>query len=218
MEYHKINQDDLKVLSSYISDPARFITNPTTHWDHDQFKTVRAMPDLVIQPVTNEEVQKVVKYASDHNIPIVPRGNSTDLMGANLTDEVDFCVPINHIPDVLHRVDELEKKTGMRIPNFGQAGDGNLHIYLCSDNMSDAEYKEKSDKVITELYKTAKALDGNMSGEYGIGYARKDWFEWYYGEDYTNLLRKIKKVFDPNSVLNPDKIFPLKDNTKLTIM
>lgn len=105
----------------------------------------------------------------------------------------------------------------MRIPNFGHAGDGNLHIYLCSDNMSDEEYKEKSDKVITELYKTAKALDGNMlSGEHGIGYARKDWFEWYYGEDYTNLLRKIKKVFDPNSVLNPDKIFPLQDNSKLT--
>lgn len=61
----------------------------------------------------------------------------------------------------------------MRIPNFGHAGDGNLHIYLCSDNMSDEEYKEKSDKVITELYKTAKALDGNMlSGEHGIGYAR----------------------------------------------
>lgn len=131
-------------------------------------------------------------------------------------DEVDICVPINHIPDVLHRVDELEKETGMRISNFGHAGDGNLHIYLCSDNMSDAEYKEKSDKVITELYKTAKALDGNMSGGHGIGYARKDWFEWYYGEDYTNLLRKIKKVFDPNSVLNPDKIFPLKDNAKLT--
>ena len=56
MEYHKINQEDLKALSSYIADPARLITNPTTHWDHDQFKTVRAMPALVIQPVTNEEV------------------------------------------------------------------------------------------------------------------------------------------------------------------
>ena len=75
-------------------------------------------------------------------------------------DEVDIYVPINHIPDVLDRVDELEKEIGMRIPNFGHAGDGNLHIYLCSDNMSDEEYKEKSDKVITELYKTAKALDG----------------------------------------------------------
>ena len=109
-------------------------------------------------------------------------------------DEVDICVPINHIPDVLHRILELEKEVGMRIPSFGHAGDGNLHIYLCSDDLSDDEYKQKSAKVITELYKTAKKLDGNMSGEHGIGYARKDWFEGYYGKDYTNLLRKIKKV------------------------
>ena len=73
--------------------------------------------------------------------------------------------------------------------------------------MSDDEYKQKSAKVITELYKTAKKLDGNMSGEHGIGYARKDWFEGYYGKDYTNLLRKIKKVFDPNGIINPYKIW-----------
>ena len=61
-------------------------------------------------------------------------------------DEVDICVPINHIPDVLHRVDELEKETGMRIPNFGHAGDNNLHIYLCSDNMSDADTRKRVTK------------------------------------------------------------------------
>lgn len=85
MEYHKINETDLENLRKFISDPERFITNPTKHWDHDQFRTVRAMPDLVIQPTTNEEVMNVVKYASDHSIPLVPRGNSTGLMGANLT-------------------------------------------------------------------------------------------------------------------------------------
>ena len=46
-----------------------------------------------------------------------------------------------------------------------------------------------------------------MSGEHGIGYARKDWFEEYYGKDYTNLVRKIKKVFDPNGIINPYKIW-----------
>lgn len=127
-------------------------------------------------------------------------------------DEVDICVPINKIPNVLDRIDELEKEVGMRIPNFGHAGDGNLHIYLCSDDDSDKVYAKKCHQVISELYKTAKALDGNMSGEHGIGYARKDYFEGYYGKDYTNLLRKVKKVFDPNSVINPDKIFPIKDN------
>ena len=85
MSYNKITSKDLEQLRSFIRDEDRFITKPTVHWDHDQFKTVRAMPDLVIQPTTNEEVEKVVKYASDHHIPIVPRGNSTGLMGANLS-------------------------------------------------------------------------------------------------------------------------------------
>ena len=49
-----------------------------------------------------------------------------------------------------------------------------------------------------------------MSGEHGIGYARQAYLEDYYGQDYTNLLREIKKVFDPNGVINSDKIFPLK--------
>lgn len=85
MNYHKINEEDISNLSKFISDTERFIKKPTQHWDHDQFKTVRAIPDLVIQPVTNEEVQNVVKYANDHNIALTPRGNSTGLMGANLT-------------------------------------------------------------------------------------------------------------------------------------
>ena len=426
MEYHQINDTDRENLRKFISEPERFVTEPTKHWDHDQFRTVTAMPELVIQPVTNQEVENVVKYASDHHIPLVPRGNSTGLMGANLSvdggisldmvkmnrileydpdgltmtvqagirlkdieeyladkpftympapamhwatiggnvdtnagglkaikygvtrehirelkvvltngklykfgskavksssgyslkdliigsegtlgvvtevtlrlypkprksinaiipfptlndairsvpailasgvvpttvefmgrkvinlwekyaddefpikngdgfiimgldsfteeewqaelkqaleavkefkaedavilsadseeakkiwkcreelllaiqkstpkmDEIDVCVPINHIPEVLDRIEELENELNIRIPNFGHAGDGNLHIYLCSDDMSDEEYAKTSDKVISELYKTAKSLDGNMSGEHGIG-------------------------------------------------
>ncbi len=466
MSYNKITSKDLEQLRSFIRDEDRFITKPTVHWDHDQFKTVRAMPDLVIQPTTNEEVEKVVKYASDHHIPIVPRGNSTGLMGANLSvdggisldmikmnkilsyepnnltmtvqagirlkdmeefladkpftympapamhwatiggnvdtnagglkaikygvtrehirelkvvlangklykfgakavksssgyslkdliigsegtlgvvtevtvrlyprpkeiinalipyptltqaiksvpailasgvvpttvefmgrkvidlwesyanqkfpvsegngfiivgidaftkgeveaelkqvletvkqfdagkavvlaadsdeakliwkareelllaiqkstpmmDEVDISVPIDHIPDVLKRIDELEKEVGMRIPNFGHAGDGNLHIYLCSDDDSKEVFDKKSKEVITELYKKAKEVDGNMSGEHGIGYAREPYFEDYYGKEYVEILRKIKLAFDPNDIINPDKVFPM---------
>lgn len=81
-------------------------------------------------------------------------------------DEVDVSVPINKIPLVLHRIEELEKEEDMRIPNFGHAGDGNLHIYLCSDDMTDEEFAKKGDNVISELYKTAKSVGGNMSGEH----------------------------------------------------
>lgn len=467
MEYNKLTTSDIENLRCMIADPDRFVTEVTEHWDHDQLKTVRAMPELVMQPTTNEEVQQVVKYASDHKLPLVPRGNSTGLMGANLTvhggisldmvkmnkileyepesltmtvqagirlkdieefladkpltyvpapamhwatiggnvatnagglkavkygvtrehiralrvvltngklyrfgsksvksssgysmkdlmigaegtlgvvtevtvklmpraktiinalipfpslndaiksvpailasgvvpttvefmgrkilnlwesysgkefpvkdgngfiiigldaftegevkaeldqiakttaafkageivvldagseqakliwsareqlllaiqkstpkmDEVDVSVPINKIPDVLERIQELEDELGMRIPNFGHAGDGNLHIYICSDEMTDEEFIKNRDTVISELYKTAKAVDGNISGEHGVGYARESYFDDFYGKDYTDLLRSVKKLLDPNGVINPDKIFPLE--------
>lgn len=74
MDYKKLTTEDIQSLRGMISDPDRFITEVTQHWDHDQFKTVRAMPDLVIQPVTAEEVASVLKYASDHNIPSYSSG------------------------------------------------------------------------------------------------------------------------------------------------
>ncbi|MDO4912810.1 MAG: FAD-binding oxidoreductase [Lactobacillus sp.] len=466
-DYNKLTMTDIAELRTYIADPDRFITKPTEHWDHDQMKQVRAMPSLVIQPVNNEEVMKVVKYANDHRIPLVPRGNSTGLMGANLTvhkgisldmvkmnkvldydpgsltmtvqagirlndmdkfladkpftympapamhwatiggnvntnagglkaikygvtrehirelkvvlaagklyhfgskavkassgyslkdliigsegtlgvvtevtvrlyprpketinavipfdtldhaiesvpaiqasgvvpttvefmgrkvlnlwektyedhfpiengdgfiiigldaftkeelkaqmdaiekvtsqmhgekpivmeadspeakkiwearesllfaiqkstpqmDEIDVSVPINHIPDVLHRINELEKEENIRIPNFGHAGDGNLHIYVCSDEMTPDEFNKKMNKVVSELYKVARNVDGNMSGEHGVGYARKDFFEQFYGKDMLELMRKIKRTLDPHGIINPDKIFPIK--------
>ena len=74
---------------------------------------------------------------------------------------------------------------------------------------TDEEFAKKGDNVISELYQTAKSVDGNMSGEHGVGYARQNYYEDFYGKDYTDLLRKVKGLFDPKGILNPDKIFPL---------
>ena len=153
----------------------------------------------VVLGADSEEAKKIWKCREELLLAIQ---NSTPKM-----DEIDVCVPINHIPVVLDRIEELEQELNIRIPNFGHAGDGNLHIYLCSDNMTDEEYVKTSNKVISELYKTAKSLDGNMSGEHGIGYARANYFEDFYGKEYTDLLREVKKLFDPNYVINPGKIF-----------
>ena len=157
--------------------------------------------DAVILSADSEEAKKIWKCREELLLAIQ---KSTPKM-----DEIDVCVPINHIPEVLDRIEELENELNIRIPNFGHAGDGNLHIYLCSDDMSDEEYAKTSDKVISELYKTAKSLDGNMSGEHGIGYARAGYYEDFYGHDYTELLRQVKKLFDPNEVVNPGKIFKM---------
>ncbi len=125
-------------------------------------------------------------------------------------DEADIVVPIDKIPMVLGQVRKVAKKEQIRLPNFGHAGDGNLHIYICCDNYSDEEFGAKKDRIFKALYKAAKAYSGEMSGEHGIGYARKDYFEDFYGTDYVALMSRIKQAFDPNLILNPDKIFPLR--------
>lgn len=124
-------------------------------------------------------------------------------------DEADVVVPINKIPLVLKEVAVVSEKEQIRLPNFGHAGDGNLHIYICQDDYSDAEFGEKTDRVLKALYKVAKESDGEMSGEHGIGYARKDYFEDFYGTDYVKLMSRVKLAFDPNLILNPNKIFPV---------
>ena len=63
--------------------------------------------------------------------------------------------------------------------------------------------------VLKALYKVAKESDGEMSGEHGIGYARKDYCEDFYGTDYVKLMSRVKLAFDPNLILNPNKIFPV---------
>ena len=120
MSYHKIDVTDVAALCQYVAED-RFIEHPTQHYDHDQFKTIRALPDVVLQPVTNEEVQKIVKYASDHKIPVVPRGNSTGLMGANLSidggislDMVKMNKILSYEPDSL----TLTVQAGIRLKDI----------------------------------------------------------------------------------------------------
>src|SRR5699024_12762017 len=92
--------------------------------------------DAVILDANSEEAKKIWTCREALLLAIQ---KSTPKM-----DEVDICVPINHIPDVLHRVDELEQEVGMRIPNFGNAGDGNLYIYICLVSFSADEIEQVS--------------------------------------------------------------------------
>ncbi|PIO82604.1 dehydrogenase [Loigolactobacillus backii] len=128
-------------------------------------------------------------------------------------DEVDIVVPRSKIAAVLEQVHQIEETDQVRMPNFGHAGDGNLHIYICQDNYSAADFAVKVDIVIRKLYQVAKNIGGEMSGEHGIGYAREPYFAAFYGADRVALLDRIKDAFDPKHILNPDKVFPVKGET-----
>lgn len=139
------------------------------------------------------------------------RGAFLEAIKASTTqmDECDVVVPRAEISKYIKFTYELSKKYNIRIPSFGHAGDGNLHIYICKDNFDERTWEEKLNAVFDELYLKAKEVGGLVSGEHGIGYAKRKYMETVLGQTQTELMKKIKKAFDPNSILNPGKVVDL---------
>ncbi|MCR5096325.1 MAG: FAD-binding oxidoreductase [Erysipelotrichaceae bacterium] len=126
---------------------------------------------------------------------------STDLM-----DECDVVVPKSKVADFIKYTHETGKKVGLRIPSFGHAGDGNLHVYLCKDFMAEETWRQKSEQAFALLYEKAREYGGMVSGEHGIGYAKKLYLKKQVGDRQIAIMKGIKKVFDPNDILNPGKV------------
>ena len=121
-------------------------------------------------------------------------------------DECDVVVPRSEISDFIKFTYELQEKYKVRIPSFGHAGDGNLHIYICRDNYSKDEFNIILEKVFDEMYQRANLVGGLVSGEHGIGFAKKEFMRKQLGDSQVRLMNGIKRVFDPNNILNPGKI------------
>lgn len=120
----------------------------------------------------------------------------------------DNVVPRAALPQLVKGVKEIGAKYGFESVCFGHAGDGNMHINIIKGGaMSDADWSNKLDEAIAEIFELTVALGGNISGEHGIGVVQKDFMPIRYNTVHLELLRGIKKVFDPNYILNPGKIF-----------
>ena len=121
-------------------------------------------------------------------------------------DEIDVCLPITTIAGYLEEVKALSISSGVRIRSFGHAGDGNLHIYLCKDQLPDHQWKSILPQLLDTLYTRAFELGGVVSGEHGIGHAKKGYLKQALGDKPIALMKGIKQVFDPTGILNPGKI------------
>ncbi|MDD5658564.1 MAG: FAD-linked oxidase C-terminal domain-containing protein [Actinomycetota bacterium] len=121
-------------------------------------------------------------------------------------DECDVVVPRNKVAEFIKYTNKLQKEFDIRIRSFGHAGDGNLHIYVLKDDLDDQTWKEKLAAVFNKMYGKAEKLGGLVSGEHGIGYAKKEFISEQYGKEYMELMLRIKMAFDPKNILNPGKI------------
>jgi len=118
-----------------------------------------------------------------------------------LADSLDIAVPPAYIPELMRNFRNIAEKYGAVIDTVGHIGDGNVHnnIYLVDGKMP-SYYEEMKE----DLYKMAIKMGGTITGEHGIGKTRRKNIPLEFNETQINLMRNIKKVFDPNNILNPE--------------
>jgi glycolate oxidase len=119
----------------------------------------------------------------------------------------DIVVPRSKIPNMVRKISALKEKTGLTIVSFGHAGDGNIHFNIMLDKKNREELK-KAEAAIDTLFEYTLELGGTISGEHGVGITKSAYIAKEIGPLELHLMKKIKKVFDPNGILNPGKIFP----------
>ena len=117
----------------------------------------------------------------------------------------DVSVPRARVPDMLRAIEAIAAKYDVRIGTFGHAGDGNLHPDLVLER-GDPHGEATTDAVRTDLYRAALALGGSITGEHGIGTARRAWLEEQRGPDAMRVMRAIKAALDPLGILNPGRV------------
>lgn len=123
--------------------------------------------------------------------------------------EEDTVVKRAELPKLLIGVKEIGKQFGFESVCYGHAGDGNLHVNILKGKMTDDQWNgEQLKNGIREIFKLCKSLGGTISGEHGIGLVQKEYMNIVFSEKELDLQKSIKKVFDPNNVLNPGKIWP----------
>jgi glycolate oxidase len=120
--------------------------------------------------------------------------------------EEDTVVPRAELPKLLAGVKAIGSKYGFKSVCYGHAGDGNLHVNIIKGELSDDIWENELPKGITEIFELCKKLGGTISGEHGIGLVQKGYLPIVFPEHQLELMRQIKKVFDPNMILNPGKM------------
>jgi len=124
-------------------------------------------------------------------------------------DEVDACVPRNRIPDYIEGAERVAQEKGVLISTLGHAGDGNVHSLIAKGELPEEEWPTTLEAVIEELIDIALSLGGTISGEHGLGLAKKRYLTRQVGETQVDLMRAIKRAFDPLNIMNPGKTFDL---------
>ncbi len=118
----------------------------------------------------------------------------------------DVVVPRSRVPELVARIEEIGKKHNTFVANFGHAGDGNIHVNFVIDR-DDPEQIARARLCVAETFRLSVNLGGTISGEHGIGYVKAAYMDYAVDPATLEIMKNIKRVFDPNGILNPGKMF-----------
>jgi glycolate oxidase len=148
----------------------------------------------------DSEAQKVDLWRMRRNVANAVKTTS-------VTIEEDTVVPRYYLPELMRHIKAVGKKYNFRSVCYGHAGDGNVHVRIIKDELSDEYWQNEVPKGVREIFEKVVALGGTISGEHGIGWVQRRFMDIKFEELQLDLMRGIKKVFDPNNIMNPGKVF-----------
>ncbi len=161
----------------------------------------------VLEQFETDEILFAESNAQKDQLWTIRRKVGEAVKAYSIYKEEDTVVPRFQLPNLLTGVKQIGKKYGIHSVCYGHAGDGNLHVNIIKGDLSDQQWQDDLPKAITEIFELTVSLGGTLSGEHGIGYVQKQFMPIAFQEIHLNLMRDIKKVFDPKGILNPEKIF-----------
>jgi glycolate oxidase len=165
-----------------------------------------------------EELNRIIGQYTDENILVAESssekyrvtkvrfniGNAMTMDGRKYRD-IDACVPLSFLYDYIKKAEAIAASNRIKMVCFGHALDGNLHTMLVFDDEQSVREK-KAEKAILEIYKYVVSIGGVISGEHGIGMLQRDYMKIQHSGSHMKLLRKIKRLIDPNNIMNPGKL------------
>ena len=120
--------------------------------------------------------------------------------------EEDTVVPRYALPDLLRGIKDIGREYGFRSICYGHAGDGNLHVNILKDHLSDEQWNQMLPLAIHKIFEWTVSLKGTLSGEHGIGYVQRSYMPIAFSSIELEWMKKIKNLFDPHGIMNPGKV------------
>lgn len=180
-----------------------------------------AETDGYTQTETDYQIEKVIRIFKDNNPKEVKRAKTdkevVELWAARKSAYAvlarikthfvleDVTVPMSNIAELFKGIQAISKRYAIQIATFGHAGDGNLHPQILYDGY-DPEQVKRMEAAVADLFKLAVDLGGTLTGEHGIGLSKAPFMTLEHDPVAMDVMRKIKKMFDPNNILNPGKM------------